>query len=75
VVIGRQAILSGHSVLFVQAPALVAPHIEGRLEDPFIRFGEPKLLILDEIGYLPFEPNTAHLFGACARSLSWSAAR
>src|SRR5439155_2278060 len=23
---------------------------------------KPKLLIIDEIGYLPFEPNAAHLF-------------
>ena len=26
------------------------------------RFGKPKLLIIDELGYLPFEPNAAHLF-------------
>ena len=27
-----------------------------------LAFGKPKLLNIDEIGYLPFEPNTAHLF-------------
>jgi len=66
VAIGRQAILSGYSVLFVPAPTLVAQlakaHSEGRLEDRLVHFGKPKLLIIDELGYLPFEPNAAHLF-------------
>jgi DNA replication protein DnaC len=66
VAIGRQAILTGYTVLFMQAPALVAQlakaHSEGRLEDRLIHFGKPKLLIIDELGYLPFEPNAAHLF-------------
>ena len=48
------------------APTLVAQlakaHSEGRLEDRLLHFGKPKLLIIDEIGYLPFEPNAAHLF-------------
>jgi DNA replication protein DnaC len=52
--------------MFVSAPTLVAQlakaHSEGRLEDRLIHFGKPKLLIIDELGYLPFEPNTAHLF-------------
>jgi DNA replication protein DnaC len=66
VAIGRQAILAGSTVLFVSAPTLVAPlakaHSEGRLEDRLTHFGKPKLLISDELGYLPFEPNAAHLF-------------
>ena len=66
VAIGRQAILAGYTVLFVQAPTLVAQlakaHSEGRLEDRLTHFGKPKLLIIDELGYLPFEPNAAHLF-------------
>ena len=52
--------------LFVPAPTLVAQlakaHSEGRLEDRLIHFGKPKLLIIDELGYLPFEPDAAHLF-------------
>lgn len=64
--IGRQAILAGYMVLFVPAPTLVAQlpkaHSEGRLEDRLTHFGKPKLLIVDELGYLPFEPNAAHLF-------------
>ncbi len=66
VAIGRQAILAGYTVLFAQAPTLVAQlakaHSEGRLEDRLTHFGKPKLLIVDELGYLPFEPNAAHLF-------------
>src|SRR6267143_106980 len=66
VAIGRQAILAGYTVLFVPAPTLVAQlakaHSEGRLEERLTLLGKPKLLIVDEIGYLPFEPNAAHLF-------------
>ena len=66
VAIGRQAILAGYTVQFVPAPTLVAQlakaHSEGRLEDRLTHFGKPKLLIIDELGYLPFEPNAAHLF-------------
>src|SRR5438132_1226198 len=56
----------GYSVLFVTAPALVAglvkAHADGRLEERLGFFAKPKLLIIDELGYLPFEPNAAHLF-------------
>jgi DNA replication protein DnaC len=66
VAIGRQTILAGYSVLFVPAPTLVAQlakaHSEGKLEDRLLQFSKPKLLIVDELGYLPFEPNAAHLF-------------
>src|SRR5258708_31815699 len=48
------------------APTLVAQlakaHSEGRLEERLTLLGKPKLLIVDELGYLPFEPNAAHLF-------------
>jgi DNA replication protein DnaC len=65
VAIGRQAILAGYSVLFVPAPLvaqLAKAHSEGKLEDRLLQFSKPKLLIVDELGYLPFEPNAAHLF-------------
>jgi DNA replication protein DnaC len=32
------------------------------LEDRLTHFGKPRLLIVDELGYLPFEPDAAHLF-------------
>jgi DNA replication protein DnaC len=66
IALGRAAIREGYSVLFVTAPALVAAlakaHAEGRLEERLAFFAKPKLLIVDELGYLPFEPNAAHLF-------------
>ena len=52
--------------LFTSAAALVAnlakAHVEGRLEDRLTQWAKPKLLIIDELGYLPFEPHAAHLF-------------
>jgi DNA replication protein DnaC len=41
---------------------LVKAHADGRLEERLGFFAKPKLLIIDELGYLPFEPNAAHLF-------------
>ncbi len=66
VALGHEAIRRGYSVLFATAPALVAvlakAHAEGRLEERLGFFAKPKLLIVDELGYLPFEPDAAHLF-------------
>jgi DNA replication protein DnaC len=66
IALGRAAIRAGYSVLFVTAPALVAAlakaHVKGRLEERLGFYAKPKLLIIDELGYLPFEPNAAHLF-------------
>src|SRR5215212_9868866 len=66
VALGHEAIRQGYSVLCATAPALVAAlakaHAEGRLEDRLSFFAKPKLLIIDELGYLPFEPEAAHLF-------------
>ena len=41
---------------------LAKAHSEGRLEERLAFFARPKLLIVDELGYLPFEPDAAHLF-------------
>lgn len=66
VALGREAIKRGNSVLFTQATHLVAAlakaHAEGTLEQKLRHFAKPKLLIIDELGYLPFEANAAHLF-------------
>ena len=65
VAIGREAIDAGYTVLFVSAPSLVAQlaraHADGRLDERLLHFSKPKLLIVDELGYLPFEPAAAHL--------------
>ena len=64
--LGREAIVRGYSTLFVSATALVTTlaraHAEGRLEERLVHYAKPKLLIVDELGYLPFEPHAAHLF-------------
>ncbi len=66
IALGREAILKGYSVLFMPAMALVAnlaqAHDEGRLDERLMHYGKPKLLIIDELGYLPLEDHTAHLF-------------
>lgn len=66
IALGRAAIEAGYSVLFTTAPALVAAlakaHAEGRLDERLGFYAKPKLLIIDELGYLPFETNAAHLF-------------
>ena len=35
---------------------------EGQLADRLLFYTKPKLLIIDELGYLPFERRSAHLF-------------
>lgn len=66
VALGREAIVAGYSVLFTGAMELVAnlakAHAEGRLEERLTHYAKPKLLIVDELGYLPLEPDAAHLF-------------
>jgi DNA replication protein DnaC len=64
--LGRRAITVGASCLFVPDTGLVAQLLraesEGRLEERLSYFAKPKLLIIDELGYLPFERQAAHLF-------------
>jgi hypothetical protein len=66
VALGREAILARNSVQFVAATTVVAQlakgYGDGKLEERLVQFAKPRLLIIDELGYLPFEPNGAHLF-------------
>lgn len=66
VALGREVIVAGYTVLFTSATALVAnlakAHTEGRLDERLLHYAKPKLLIVDELGYLPFEQDAAHLF-------------
>ena len=66
VALGREAIEHGYSVLFTTAVALMTAlsqaHAAGRLEERLTHYSKPKLLIIDELGYLPLEPQAAHLF-------------
>jgi DNA replication protein DnaC len=66
VALGREAVERGYTVLFTSAAALMAgltkAHGEGRLEEKLLQLSKPKLLIIDELGYLPLAPAGAHLF-------------
>ena len=66
VALGREAVHRGYSVLFTTATALVAdlPKAQsaGRLDEKVTQYAKPRLLIVDELGYLPFETESAHLF-------------
>jgi DNA replication protein DnaC len=66
VALGREAIVRGYSVLFTTATALMTAlsqaHAQGRLDERLSHYAKPKLLIVDELGYLPLAPHAAHLF-------------
>ncbi len=66
IALGRAVVEAGHSVLFVTATALISAlsraQTEGKLGEQIGFFAKPKLLIVDELGYLPFEKRSAHLF-------------
>lgn len=63
--IGRACVQAGYSVLFVSATELVTAlekaSAEGRLSEKLAHYAKPKLLIIDELGYLPFEKQAANL--------------
>ncbi len=65
IALGREATRHGYSVLFTPATApvttLVKGHTEGTLEQRLSQLAKPKLLIMDEFDYMPFEPAAAHL--------------
>jgi DNA replication protein DnaC len=64
--LGIRACQAGHRVLFATAAQWVArladAHTAGRLHDELVRLGHYPLLIVDEVGYIPFEPEAANLF-------------
>jgi DNA replication protein DnaC len=66
IALGRAVIESGFSTLFVTATALLAAlsraHAEGHFAEQLAFYAKPKLLIIDELGYLPLERTSAHLF-------------
>ncbi len=61
-----RACQGGHRVLFATASQwvdrLATAHHEGRLQDELARLGRYPLLVIDEVGYIPFEPEAANLF-------------
>ena len=61
-----RACQAGHRVAFATAAEWVArlaeAHHAGRLQAELIRLGRYPLLVIDEVGYIPFEPEAANLF-------------
>jgi len=64
--LGRKVVERGHTVRFTTATALLSTlakaESEGSLAEKLTEFSKPRLLIIDELGYLPFERRAAHLF-------------
>jgi DNA replication protein DnaC len=64
--LGMKAIEAGYRVLFTTAAHLIATltqaHAQGRLDVKLKVFTTPRLLIIDEIGYLPIDRAGANLF-------------
>ncbi len=64
--LGIRACQAGHRVAFATAAEWVArlgeAHQQGRLHDELTRLGRIPLLIIDEVGYIPFDGEAANLF-------------
>lgn len=64
--IGLRACALGYPTVFLTAASLVSilvrAHQENRIEEKLKQLARPKLLIVDEIGYLPLERLGANLF-------------
>jgi DNA replication protein DnaC len=64
--LGIRACQAGHRVAFATATdwvtRLAEAHSVGRLGDELTRLGRIPLLIVDEVGYIPFEAEAANLF-------------
>jgi DNA replication protein DnaC len=61
-----RACQAGHRVAFATAAQwvdrLADAHAQGRLQNELVRLGRVPLLIIDEVGYIPFEAEAANLF-------------
>ena len=61
-----RACQAGHRVAFATASEwvdrLATAHHDSRLQDELRRLGRYPLLVIDEVGYIPFEPEAANLF-------------
>lgn len=64
--ISIRACQAGHRVLFATAAEWVArladAHHAGRLQPELVRLGRYPLIVIDEVGYIPFEAEAANLF-------------
>ena len=66
IALGIRACVAGHRVAFATAAEWVArlgaAHDRGRLHDELRRLGRIPLIVIDEVGYVPFAPEAANLF-------------
>jgi len=66
IALGVRACQAGHRVAFETAAQWVdrlgQAHAHGRLHDELVRLGRIPLLIIDEVGYIPFDAEAANLF-------------
>ena len=64
--LAMRACQAGHRVLFATAAEWVArlaeAHQAGRIHAELTRLGRYPLIVVDEVGYIPFEPEAANLF-------------
>jgi hypothetical protein len=64
--LGIRACQAGHRVAFATAAQWVArladAHAAGRLQAELTRLGRYPLIVVDEVGYIPFEAEAANLF-------------
>ena len=64
--LGIRACHAGHRVAFATAAEWVArladAHTQGRLHAELTRLGRIPLIVIDEVGYIPFEAEAANLF-------------
>lgn len=63
--LGRRAVQYGYSVRFISASNLLSSLEKAKKEGTLLQkindYFKYKLLIIDELGYLPFEPSASHL--------------
>jgi len=66
VALGIKAVTEGCRTYFIAAMPLIASltkaYAENRIEEKLKFYCQPKLLIIDEIGYIPIDRHGAHLF-------------
>lgn len=66
IAVSIRACQAGHRVLFATAAEwvdrLADAHREGRLQHELARLGRYPLVVIDEVGYIPFEAEAANLF-------------
>jgi DNA replication protein DnaC len=64
--LGLKAVQQGHRTLYTSALSLIATltkaYAEHRFEDRLKLYTVPKLLMIDELGYIPIDRHGAHLF-------------